>query len=102
MSTEPRVSVILPAHAPDRAMQAERGYVAILLLLERGALRLSNEVCAAAQAFTANRHLNRRFRHYARSGPCASLEQFLDVTENGRPPWAEAKMARLIAEPGGA
>jgi glycosyltransferase involved in cell wall biosynthesis len=86
--------------APDTAETAERGYAAILHLLESGALRLSKEVRGAARAeFTANRRLNRLFRHCMQSGRCASLEDFLDITENGRAPWVEAELARLIEEP---
>jgi succinoglycan biosynthesis protein ExoO len=86
--------------APDTAQTAERGYAAILHLLESGALRLRKGVRAAAHAeFTANRRLNRLFRHCMQSGRCASLEDFLDMTQNGRAPWAEAELARLSGEP---
>jgi succinoglycan biosynthesis protein ExoO len=86
--------------APDTADTAERGYAAILRLLESGALRLSKEVRAAAHAeFTANRRVNRLFRHYMLRGRCASLEDFLDITQNGRAPWVEAELARLSEEP---
>jgi glycosyltransferase involved in cell wall biosynthesis len=86
--------------APDTADAAERGYVAIIRLLESGALRLSEEVRAAAHTeFTANRRLNRLFRQYFQSGRCATLEDFLDLTENGRAPWVEAALTRLFEEP---
>jgi glycosyltransferase involved in cell wall biosynthesis len=86
--------------APDTADTAERGYVAIIRLLESGALRLSEGVRAAAHAeFTANRRLNRLFRQYFQSGRCATLEDFLDMTENGRASWVEAELARLFEEP---
>jgi succinoglycan biosynthesis protein ExoO len=86
--------------APDTADAAERGYGAIIRLLESGALRLSKEVRAAALAeFTANRRLNRLFRQYLESGRCASLEDFLDLTGNGRARWVEAELARLLEEP---
>ena len=89
--------------APDTAETAERGYSAILDLLERGALRLSTEARAAAHAeFTANRRLNRLFRHYMLSGRCASLEEFLDMAENGRAPWVEVGLAELSEEPASA
>ena len=79
--------------APDTADVAERGYDAIIRLLESGALRLRDEVRAAALAeFTANRRLNRLFRLYLLSGRCAALEEFLDLTENGRAPWVEAEL----------
>ena len=56
---------------PDTADAAERGYVAIIRLLESGALRLSEEVRAAAHTeFTANRRLNRLFGMYFQSGRC--------------------------------
>ena len=88
-----------PRH-PTHADTAERGYVAIIRLLESDALRLSEEVRAAAHAeFTANRRLNRLFRQYFQSGRCATLEDFLDLTENGRAPWVEAELARLFEEP---
>lgn len=87
-------------HAPDTARTAEQGYAAILHLLKSGALRLSSQLRATARAeFTANRRLNRLFRHYLRSGCCASLEEFLDMTQNGRAPWVEAELARLSEEP---
>ena len=86
--------------APDAFEAAERGYAEILRLLEAGALRLSAEVRAAAHAeFTANRRLNRLFGRYMASGRCASLEGFLDLTENGRAPWVRDELARLDAEP---
>jgi succinoglycan biosynthesis protein ExoO len=82
--------------APDAFDTAERGYAAILRLLEQGALRLSDEVRAAAHAeFTANRRLNRLFRRYMQDGRCADLEAFLELTENGRAAWVEAELARL-------
>jgi succinoglycan biosynthesis protein ExoO len=82
--------------APDAFHTAERGYAAILRLLEQGALRLSDEVRAAAHAeFAANRRLNRLFRRYLQDGRCADLEAFLDLTENGRAPWVEAELVRL-------
>jgi glycosyltransferase involved in cell wall biosynthesis len=86
--------------APETAQTAERGYAAILHLLERGALRLSSRVRAAAHAeFTANRRVNRLFQHYTLSGRCASLEDFLDMTQNGRASWVEAELAQLSEEP---
>jgi succinoglycan biosynthesis protein ExoO len=85
--------------APDTPDVAERGYGAIIRLLESGALRLRDEVRAAAHAeFTANRRLNRLFRLYLLSGRCATLEEFLDMTENGRAPWVEAELAHLLEE----
>jgi succinoglycan biosynthesis protein ExoO len=82
--------------ASDAFDTAERGYAAILRLLEQGALRLSVEVRAAAQAeFAANRRLNRLFRRYMQDGRCADLEAFLDLTENGRAAWVDAELARL-------
>jgi hypothetical protein len=85
---------------PDTAQTAERGYTAILHLLESGALSLSEELRAAAHAeFTANRRVNGLFRHYMLSGRCASLEDFLDMTQNGRAPWVEAELAHLSEEP---
>jgi glycosyltransferase involved in cell wall biosynthesis len=85
--------------APDAAETAECGYAAILHLLENQALRLSKEVHAAAHAeFAANRRVDRLSRHHM-SGRCASLEDFLDVTQNERGPWAEAELARLGEEP---
>jgi glycosyltransferase involved in cell wall biosynthesis len=86
--------------APDAYDTAERGYAAILRLLEAGALRLSDEVRAAAHAeFSANRRLNRLFRRYMERGRYASLEAFLDLTENGRAAWVQDELARLGAEP---
>jgi glycosyltransferase involved in cell wall biosynthesis len=86
--------------APGTADAAERGYAAILDLLESGALRLSEEVRAAAHTeFTANRRLNRLFRHYLQSERCATLEDFLDLTENGRASWVAAELARLLEDP---
>jgi succinoglycan biosynthesis protein ExoO len=86
--------------APDTADAAERGYGAIIRLLESGALRLSEQVRAVAHTeFTANRRLNRLFRQYLESGRCASLEDFLDLTGNGRATWVEAELARLLEEP---
>jgi hypothetical protein len=44
MSTQPRVSVTLPAHAPDPAKRAERRHVAILASrAEAGMARLIEE-----------------------------------------------------------
>lgn len=87
-------------HAPDTARTAERGYAAILHLLESGALRLNEEVRAAAHTeFTANRRVSRLFRHYMLSGRCASLEDFLDMTQNGRAPCVEAELAHPSEEP---
>ena len=55
---------------------------------------------AAAHAeFTGNRGVNQLFRHYMLSGRCASLEDFLDMTQNGRAPWVEAELAYLSEEP---
>jgi succinoglycan biosynthesis protein ExoO len=86
--------------APDTAEAAERGYAAILDLLESRALRPGKDVRAAAHAeFTANRRVNRLFRHYLPRGRCASLEDFLDLTQNGRAPWVEAERAHLSEEP---
>jgi succinoglycan biosynthesis protein ExoO len=86
--------------APDAAQTAERGYAAILHLLERGALRLSAEARAAAHAeFAAKRRLNQLSRHYMLRGRCASLEDFLDMSENGHAPWVEAELAELSEEP---
>jgi glycosyltransferase involved in cell wall biosynthesis len=86
--------------APESYATAERGYAEILRLLEAGALRLSDEVRAAAHAeFTANRRLNRLFRRYMESGRCASLEAFLDLTGNGWAPWVEEELARLSEDP---
>lgn len=86
--------------APETCDTAERGYAEILRLLEAGALRLSDEVRAAAHAeFSANRRLNQLFRRYMESGRCASLEAFLDLTANGRAPWVEEELARLSEDP---
>jgi glycosyltransferase involved in cell wall biosynthesis len=86
--------------APDAFETAERGYADILRLLDAGALRLSAEVRTAAHAeFTANRRLNRLFGCYMTSGRCASLEGFLDMTENGRASWVRDELARLDADP---
>ena len=85
--------------APDAFDAAERGYAAILHLLESGALRLSDEVRAAALTeFTANRRLNRLFRYYIETGRCASLETFLDMSDNGRAPWVATELARLSGD----
>jgi succinoglycan biosynthesis protein ExoO len=82
--------------APDAFDTAERGYAAILRLLEQGALRLNAEVRAAAHAeFAANRRLNRLFRRYVQAGCCADLEAFLELTQNGRAAWVQEELARL-------
>jgi glycosyltransferase involved in cell wall biosynthesis len=86
--------------AADAYETAERGYAEILGLLEAGALRLSEDVRAAAHAeFSANRRLNRLFRRYMEHGRCASLEAFLDLTENGRATWVQDELASVGAEP---
>jgi succinoglycan biosynthesis protein ExoO len=86
--------------AADAYETAERGYAQILRLLAAGALCLSDEVRAAAHAeFSANRRLNRLFRRYMEGGRCASLEAFLDLTDNGRAPWVQDELARLRAKP---
>ena len=64
--------------APDTADVAERGYDAIIRLLESGALRLRDEVRAAAghrslPPIDASIGL---FRQYLLSGRCAALEDF--------------------------
>jgi hypothetical protein len=85
------------AQAPENA---ERGHGAIRHLLESGAPRLSKEWRAAAHAeFTANRCVNRPYRQRIRGGRCASLEDLLNMAQNGRPPWADAELTGLSEEP---
>lgn len=113
MSDQPGVRVVVPAYRAEAALRravgsllaetAARGYAAIQRLLQSRALRLSKAVHAAVHAeFSANRRVNRPFRHYVLIGRCASLEDLLDMTQNGRAPWVEAALAHLSEEPAGA
>jgi succinoglycan biosynthesis protein ExoO len=84
--------------SPDAHATAERGYDAILDLLAAGALRLDPATRRAAiEEFTANRRLNWLFRQWMESGRCASLEDFLDTSANGRAAWVEAELLALEA-----
>lgn len=82
--------------AADAAARAERGYTAILALLDSGRMRLTPRVRAAARAqFAFDRELNRLFDAYRATGRVAHLEAFLDLTDAGRAPWVRAELARL-------
>ncbi|MCT0252682.1 MULTISPECIES: glycosyltransferase family 2 protein [unclassified Synechocystis] len=64
---------------------AEKAYLAILSLLDQGALTLTPSIRQAArQEFSENLALNKVFRRYMEEGRCQNLEQFLDMTNNGR------------------
>ena len=64
---------------------AERSYHQILSLLRSGQLDLTPTVRATAlEVFSQNLSLNRVFRQYMETGRCHDLEEFLDITKNGR------------------
>jgi glycosyltransferase involved in cell wall biosynthesis len=64
---------------------AENAYLSILQLLDQGALDLTSSIRqAASQEFQENLALNRVFRRYMEKGRCQNLEEFLDMTENGK------------------
>ena len=64
---------------------AEKAYLTILSLLDEGALTLTDAIRQAArQEFSENLALNKVFRRYMEEGRCQNLEQFLDMTNNGR------------------
>jgi len=70
------------------AVRAEEGYRAILDLLERGELALTPPIRAAARAeFGENLRVNAIFARFVREGRVATLEQFLDLTDNGKAAW---------------
>lgn len=75
-------------HDAGTAGLADAGYGAILALLEDLAFPLADDIRAAARAeFTRNRQSNAVFARWLAEGRCASLEDFLDRTENGRAAW---------------
>ncbi len=64
---------------------AENAYLAILQLLDQGALDLTPSIRqAASKEFKENLALNQVFRRYMEEGRCQNLEEFLDLTENGK------------------
>lgn len=72
---------------------AERAYYQILGLLNEGQLDLTPDIRAAAkEEFSQNLRLNRIFREYMESGRCQHLEEFLDMTENGRAEWLQPEL----------
>lgn len=78
---------------------AERAYDRILALLDEGQLDLTPEIRAAAkEEFSQNLRLNRIFRQYMESGRCQHLEEFLDMTENGRAEWLKPELDAIKAE----
>ncbi|MDY6807002.1 MAG: glycosyltransferase family 2 protein [Cyanobacteriota bacterium] len=78
---------------------AERAYYQILALLDEGQLDLTPDIRAAAkEEFSQNLRLNRIFRQYMQSGRCQHLEEFLDMTENGRAEWLKPELDAIKAE----
>lgn len=72
---------------------AERAYQQILALLAAEELDLTPKIRAAATAeFSQNLILNRVFRRYMQSGRCQHLEEFLEMTENGRADWFQPEL----------
>jgi hypothetical protein len=102
MPTEPCVAAIMPAYRAEATGP--------------GAVRsLRAQTCASRQASVAShaidhltglerggvgaQRLPQMSRHYAQSGRCASLEDSLEITENGRAHRAVVEPARLLEEP---
>ncbi len=74
---------------------AERGYHQILALLESGGLDLTDAVRAAAiEQFRFDLELNEVFRRFMEAGRCRNLEEFLEMTDNGRAPWFATELGR--------
>lgn len=74
---------------------AERGYHQILSLLETGALDLTDEVRSSAiEQFRFDLALNDVFRRFMEAGRCQNLEEFLEITDNGRAPWLAVELGQ--------
>ncbi len=72
---------------------AETAYKQILSLLAAGKLDLAPEIrTAAIDEFSQNLRLNRVFRRYMQEGRCQHLEEFLDMTDNGRADWLQTEL----------
>lgn len=82
--------------SPTAFDTAERAYQRILHLLAAGELDLTPEISAAAfEEFSLNLRLNCVFRRYMESGRCQNLEEFLDLTENGRADWLKPEFESI-------
>ena len=72
---------------------AQRGYHEILDLLNSSHLDLTPQIRQAAiEEFQQNLRLNQVFRRYMEQGQCQTLEEFLDMTDNGRAEWLRSEL----------
>ncbi|MDJ1184209.1 glycosyltransferase [Roseofilum casamattae] len=78
---------------------AQRGYCEILDLLESSHLDLTAQIRQAAiEEFQQNLQLNQVFRQYMEQGRCQTLEEFLDLTDNGRAEWLRSELEATLKE----
>lgn len=83
--------------SPTAFDTAEQAYQQILDLLAAGKLDLTPEISTAArEEFSQNLGLNCLFRQYMQSGRCQNLEEFLDLTENGRASWLKSELESIV------
>ncbi len=79
--------------SPHAFETAARSYQQILSLLNSGELDLTPDIRSAAIAeFSENLILNHVFQKYMEQGRCQTLEEFLDLTENGHAEWLKPEL----------
>lgn len=85
--------------SPATADLAEAGYHKILAFLADDATYIPNTAVrdAAVVEFTENLALNRVFRTFLADGRCRTLDEFLDLTDNGRADWLAGTLAEARA-----